>query len=89
MVVLSGLIASWIHLEHISDLWTTAYGQMLFRKLVFVALTVVVGAYNFRRVQPRLLSEGGTARLRLATTVELGLGVIILIFSGFLTGIAP
>jgi len=89
VVVLSGLIASWVHLEHISDLWTTAYGQMLFRKLVFVALTVVVGAYNFRRVQPRLLSEGGTARLRRATTVELGLGVIILIFTGFLTGIAP
>ena len=89
VVVLSGVIASWVHLERISDLWTTTYGSMLFRKLVFVFVTVLVGAYNFRRVQPQLLKEEGTVKLRRVTTVELGLGVIILIFTGFLTGISP
>src|SRR5207237_10305087 len=36
VVVLSGVIASWVHLERFSDLWTTAYGSMLVREVVFV-----------------------------------------------------
>jgi len=89
VVVLSGIFASWVHLERFSDLWTTAYGSMLFRKLVFVFVTLLIGAYNFRRVQPQLIKQEGTVKLRRATTVELGLGAIILIFTGFLTGISP
>ena len=89
IVVLSGLTASWVHLERISDLWTTAYGQMLFRKLVFVAVTLAIGAYNFRMVQPQLLKAEGNVRLRRWTAMELGLGVIIILITGFLTGIAP
>ena len=89
VVVLSGLTASWVHLERVSDLWTTAYGQMLFRKLVLVAITLVIGAYNFRMVQPQLLKAEGTVRLRRWTAMELGLGVIIILITGFLTGIAP
>src|SRR2546423_6748910 len=89
VVVVSGVVASWVHLERISDLWTTPYGQMLFRKLVFVAVILTVGAYNFRRVQPQLLKEEGTVRLRRWTAAELGLGVIIIIITGFLTGTSP
>ena len=48
MVVASGLVASWVHLDRFSDLWTTAYGQMLFRKLVFVALTLTEDNQVFR-----------------------------------------
>ena len=89
VVLASGLVASWVHLDRFSDLWTTAYGQMLFRKLVFVAVTLTVGAYNFRRVQPQLVREHGTVSLRRSTTIELSFAVIILVITGFLTGISP
>jgi len=89
VVVVSGLIASWVHLEHLSGLWQTAYGQTLLIKLTLVAMTLVVGAYNFRRVQPQLVSEEGTARLRRSASVELLLGFLIIVVTGFLTGIAP
>ena len=89
IVVLSGVIAAWVHLEHISSLWSTAYGKVLLLKLALVLVTILIGAYNFRRVQPALVHEEGTARLRRSTAMELTTGALIIIVTGFLTGIAP
>jgi copper transport protein len=85
----SGVIASWVHLEHFAALWRTAYGQVLLLKLALVATTVIIGAYNFRRVQPQLVQQEGTARLQRSTAIELTVGLLILLVTGFLTGIAP
>ncbi len=89
VVVASGVIASWVHLDHVSDLWITTYGKVLLLKLVLVAVTLVVGAYNFRRVQPHLVGEGGSVRLRWSATLELSFAFVVLLVTGFLTGIAP
>ena len=89
VVVVSGVIASWVHLEHLSDLWQTAYGQVLLLKLFLVALTLTIGAYNFRRVQPQLVNEVGSARLRRSAAIELSVGFLIVLVTGFLTGISP
>jgi copper transport protein len=89
VVVVSGLIASWVHLEHLSALWQTKYGQVLLVKLFLVAITLTVGAYNFRRVQPQLVNEVGSSRLRRSTAIELSVGFLILLATGFLTGISP
>jgi copper transport protein len=89
LVVASGVIASWVHLERLSALWQTTYGQVLLVKLFLVAITVTIGAYNFRRVQPQLDNEVGSLRLRRSATIELGVGFMILIVTGFLTGISP
>ena len=89
VVVVSGLIASWVHLEHLSALWQTAYGQVLLLKLALVAITLMIGAYNFRQVQPQLAAEIGVVRLRRSAVVELGFGFLILVVTGFLTGISP
>ena len=89
IVVVSGLIASWVHLEHLSALWQTRYGQTLMIKLALVAITLVIGAYNFRRVQPQLVSEEGLARLRRSARLELLVGFLIIVVTGFLTGIEP
>jgi putative copper export protein len=78
-----------VHLEHLSALWQSAYGQVLLLKLALVTITLTIGAYNFRRVQPRLVNEGGAARLRPSAMLELGFGFLILIVTGFLTGISP
>ncbi len=85
----SGVIASWVHLEHLSAFWQTAYGQVLVLKLALVAITLMIGAYNFRRVQPQLLNEGGSARLKRSAAFELSVGFLIVLVTGFLTGISP
>jgi putative copper export protein len=89
VVVVSGLTASWVHLEHLSSLWQTAYGRVLLVKLFLVAITLMIGAYNFRRVQPQLVNEVGSARLRRSAVIELSVGFLILLATGFLTGISP
>ena len=38
ILVLSGLITAWLHLEPLSSLWTTPYGYALLTKLCLVAL---------------------------------------------------
>lgn len=89
IVVVSGVIASWVHVQHLAAIWRTAYGQVLLTKLALVALTLMMGAYNFRRVQPQLVRQEGTTRLRQSATIELSLGFLILLVTGFLTGISP
>ena len=89
LVVASGVLASWIHLERLSSLWTTSYGKALLAKLLLVACILTIGAYNFRRVQPQLVREEGVARLRKSAGIELAIGVLILLVTGLLTGISP
>ena len=88
VVVASGVIASWVHLARLSALWQTTYGQVLLIKLLLVAITLTIGAYNFRRVQPELDNEIGSIRLRRSTAIELSFGFLILLVTGFLTGIS-
>jgi copper transport protein len=89
VVVVSGVIASWVHLDSVPALWQTAYGQVLLVKLFLVAITLTIGAYNFRRVQPQLVAEAGSHRLRRSAAIELSFGFLILVVTGFLTGISP
>ena len=89
IVVISGVVASLVHVPRLSALWQSSYGQILLVKLALVALTMMTGAYNFRRVQPRLVREDGTATLRRSAVLELGLGFLVLVVTGFLTGTSP
>jgi putative copper export protein len=88
-VVASGVFASWVHLEHLPALWQTNYGRALLVKLGLVLITLAIGAYNFKRVQPQLSTETGTLRLRRSAAAELGVGLLILLVTGLLTGISP
>lgn len=88
-VVASGVFASWVHLEHLSALWQTVYGEVLLVKLLFVATTFAIGGYNFKGVQPQLSNEIGTHRLRRSAAAELASGLLILLVTGLLTGISP
>lgn len=89
VVVLSGLIAATVHIESFSALLSTAYGRLLLVKVAVVIVTVAIGAYNFRRVQPQLVREEGIGRLRRSTTYELTAAILIVLITGFLTGVSP
>lgn len=88
-ILISGVFATWVHLKSLSDLWTTQYGITLLAKVALAAFALSAGAYNFRRVQPHLSHERGTQALRKSTAAELLFGLLVLIVTGFLTGLSP
>jgi copper transport protein len=77
-VVATGLGSAVIRLGRIDALWTTAYGVTLSLKLVFVALLFGAGAWNWRRMKPRLTGDDAIAPLRSTASLELVLAGIVL-----------
>ena len=88
-LVVTGLVAAWSHLHAISALWTTGYGQALFRKLVVIAMMALVGAFNWRVIKPRLASGDTIPLLRKSAAVELTFGVAVVILTAILVGTSP
>ena len=88
LVVASGLIAAWLRLGAFSDLWTTEYGSMLFRKLVFVLAVFGFGFYHWRRVVIPEWSSNTGNKFRKTAVIELILGAIVLAFTTLLVSTA-
>jgi putative copper resistance protein D len=88
LVVGSGLIAAWLRLGSFSDLWTTDYGSMLFRKLIFVLVVLGIGAYHWRTaVIPEWNAKTGPSFRRTAV-VELIVSTVVIAFTALLVSIA-
>ncbi|MGK2961775.1 MAG: copper resistance CopC/CopD family protein [Gemmatimonadaceae bacterium] len=77
-VVATGLGASVIRLPRLDVLWTTPYGVVLLLKLVFVLFLFGAGAWNWRRMKPRLTGDDAIAPLRSSASLELVLTGIVL-----------
>ena len=71
LIVFTGVIASVYHLKPISTLWTTPYGAALLFKLFFVVLLFAAGAWNWRRMKPRLTGDDAISPMRSSATLEL------------------
>ena len=78
LVVSTGLVASVLHLPHVRSLWTTPYGVTLSLKLLFVLLLFGAGAWNWRRMKPRLTGDNAVAPMRSTATFELLLATVVL-----------
>jgi putative copper export protein len=78
IVVLSGLITAWTHLNPLSSLWTTPYGWALLVKLAFAAVVFALGAWNWRRVGPTLGSDSAAVAIRRSSTGELVAAALVL-----------
>lgn len=76
--VLAGLLMSLGYVASISALWTTPYGRTLLLKTALLTATAGIGAYNWRRVRPRLGSADSSARLYRSATLELIIGAVLL-----------
>jgi putative copper export protein len=84
IVVITGSTTAWLHLKRISALWTTSYGIALLVKLFFVAIVVVLGAWNWKRVRPSLGAEGTEETIRRSATMELTFAGLVLIATAVL-----
>lgn len=61
VTVLLGSVRTWQELSAVSDLWTTAYGQVLVAKVVAVLAMVPLSALAWRRHRPHARTEGTLA----------------------------
>jgi putative copper export protein len=84
IVAITGVTTAWLHLKRVSALWTTGYGITLMVKLVFVAIVVVLGAWNWKRVRPSLGTEGTEQIIRRSATMELTFAAFVLIATSVL-----
>lgn len=77
-VGLSGALNGLLRVDHVALLWTTLYGGLLLAKVGLFVLIGAVGAYNWRRVTPRMTGGGGVDLLRRSALAELTLAAVVL-----------
>lgn len=88
VMTLSGLMAAGYHLGSWDRLAGTSYGRALLLKVGVFLLAGACGAYNWRRVIPGLRSDSGaTDRLRRVGTLEVALGVAVLVVTSLLAAL--
>lgn len=87
-IALSGVITAVVYVDAVADLWSTAYGRTLLLKVGLFAATGAVGAYNWRRLTPRLGEVRGTRALLASARLELALAVALLAVTSVLVHLA-
>jgi copper transport protein len=84
--VFTGAMNAFVHINAVSELWTTLYGRILAIKIMVVLITATFGAYNWKVVKPRLGTEGATAHIKRSGVGELAVAVIIIFITAVLVG---
>lgn len=84
LLVVTGVTTAWRHLKFLAALWTTSYGYTLDIKLVFVLIVVLLGAWNWRRMRPRLGAEAAAHEIRKSAKFELFFASVVLVITGVL-----
>jgi putative copper export protein len=87
LLVLSGLVTAYRHLNPLSSLWTTPYGWTFLVKLALVAVVFSLGAWNWRRQRPRLGSEDSAVSIRRSSTRELVAAAFVLAATAILVSL--
>ncbi len=87
LLVLTGVITAWRHLGTLSALWASSYGITLIIKLLFVATVVALGAWNWKRMTPRLGTEETAHDIRRSATAEVSTTVLVLIITSVLVSL--
>ena len=87
LLVITGVTTAWRHLKFVAAIWTTSYGYALDIKLVLVAAVVALGAWNWRRMRPRLGTEAAAHELRRSARRELFFAALVLVVTGVLVSL--
>ena len=84
VLLVTGALKIWTHIDAASQLWTTPWGRTLLVKAGIVAGVLALGFHNWRVVRPRLeRGEGGLNPMR-AAFVEMLLGAAAVAATSFL-----
>ena len=85
----TGVFAAWLHVGSVNAIWQSQYGQTLMVKLAVLSIVAATGAYNWRRVKPRLGDALGTQRLRRSAKLEVIVAVLVLLVTAVLVATPP
>lgn len=88
-LVVTGVFASWVHVEGWGALVDTGYGRLLLLKLALVGGVLLLGAINFRVVTPRLAHGAGPSTLRRVAALELLWANLVLAATALLVRTSP
>ena len=81
----TGLFATWLHVGSLGGLFGSTYGRLLLAKVALVGIAAGLGAYNWRRVTPRLWSpEGAVAFTSRTARSEIAMGLLVLLLTAVL-----
>ena len=84
MLLVSGIIASVLHLRDVSDLWREDWGRYVLAKMIIVSVIVVLGALNWRRLGPQMRRNPSVKALRKSLVTELVLALLVLLITAVL-----
>jgi len=87
-VLLSAFAAAYLRLASFDELWTTAYGEMLFRKTIFVLVVIGFGVYHWIFVVARNWDSDTAFRFKRSATFELVAGAVVVAFTALLVATA-
>ncbi len=87
-IATSGVATGVLYVGSVADLWSTGYGRALLLKVVLFLATGAVGAYNWRRLTPRLGDMAGTRALLRSARLELTLAAGVLFVTAVLVHLA-
>jgi putative copper export protein len=84
-VVCTGLFAAWLHVGSWAGLFGSTYGRILLAKVGLVGAAAGLGAYNWKRLTPRLGSpEGSRAFMSGSARFEIVMGLLVLLLTAVL-----
>jgi putative copper export protein len=86
-LTVSGVITAFMYLESIGDLWSGAYGRTLTLKLLLFGAVTSLGAYNWRRLKPRLDDPNAARTLARTGSAELIIAAIVLAVTAVLVAL--
>ncbi len=78
LAVGAGLLMGYAYVGEFANLWGTTYGRTLLVKLLLLGGTMALGAWNWRRVTPRLGTESGSVEITRSATIELCIGALLI-----------
>ena len=84
----TGTFAAWLHVGTVPALWQTTYGRTLLVKLAILSIVAMTGAYNWLKVKPTLGMIAGAHRIKRSATVEVLVGLAVLLVTAVLVATA-
>jgi putative copper export protein len=87
LAVVAGTLLALAYVGDVSSLVGTTYGRTLLSKLGLLGVTMAFGAWNWRRVRPRLGSGSATLSLTRSASIELLIGLLLVAATAILVAL--
>ena len=78
LVLVTALVAAWLRLNALSDLWTSQYGRNLLWKMALVLVLLIFGSYHWRTAVIPEWSATTGRRFRMSAAAELVVGALVI-----------